>query len=45
MFNPPPPDLNDREPLIYTASTSEIWYRSHRIGHDPVFFGENQAHR
>jgi hypothetical protein len=45
MFNPPPADLNDREPLIFTASTSDVWYRSHRTGHTPVFFGESQAHR
>lgn len=45
MFNPPPADLSDREPLIYAASDSEIWYRSHRSGHDPVFFGRSKAQR
>jgi hypothetical protein len=45
MFNPPPADLSDREPLIHTASTSEAWYRSHTLGYDPVFFGKSRAHR
>jgi hypothetical protein len=30
MFNPPPADLNDREPLIHEAAPSEIWYRTYR---------------
>ena len=31
MFNPPPADLSDREPLLHVASTTEFWYRSHRV--------------
>jgi len=45
MFNPPAADLHSREPLIYNASTKAIWYRSHKTGRDPVFFGKNRAHR
>ena len=45
MFNPPPADLHRREPLIYNAPTTAIWYRSHQTGLDPVFFGKNRAQR
>jgi hypothetical protein len=45
MFNPPPGDLDRREPLIYAASTTEVWFRSHKTGYDPLFFGRNQAQR
>jgi hypothetical protein len=45
MFNPPPADLHSREPLIYAASTIEIWCRSHKRGHDPVFFGRDKSNR
>lgn len=45
MFNPPPADLNDREPLIYPALPAESWYRSYRIGNSPVFFGKSHANR
>jgi hypothetical protein len=45
MFNPPPSDLRDREPIIYSASKALVWYRSHPDGRDPVFFGRNRAHR
>jgi hypothetical protein len=45
MFNQPPADLHLRDPLIFTAVTTQIWYRSHRDGHDPVFFGRAQAQR
>jgi hypothetical protein len=43
MFNPPPADLHSREPLIYAASTAQIWYRSHKTGRDAVFFGRNRT--
>ncbi len=45
MFNPPAADLNRREPLIYTAPPTAVWYRTHRVGHDPIFFGKNKVHR
>ena len=45
MFNPPTAALNSREPLFYKASTTTIWYRSHKTGRDPVFFGKNRTHR
>ena len=45
MFNPPAAHLHSREPLIYTAATTSIWYRSHKTGRDPVFFWKNKAHR
>ncbi len=45
MFNPPPADLHDRDPLIYTVSTTDTWFRSYQTGRDPVFFGRNRAHR
>lgn len=45
MFNPPPADLHSREPLIYTASTTALWCRSHKAGYDPIFFGRNRAQR
>ncbi len=45
MLNPPPGDIDRREPLSYSASASEIWFRSHRSGYNPVFFGKNRAQR
>ncbi len=45
MFNPPPADLNDREPLIHHASPADFWYRSCRIGESPIFFGRNKSGR
>jgi hypothetical protein len=45
MFNPPPADLSDREPLFHVASTTEFWYRSHRGGNSPIYFGKSQTHR
>lgn len=45
MFNPPPADLDDREPLIYTASAKDVWYRSYQTGREPIFFGKGRAHR
>lgn len=45
MFNPPPADLNDREPLIHEAAPSERWYRSYRDENTPVFFGATGANR
>ena len=45
MFNPPPADLNHREPLIYLASPADLWYRSHRIGNAPIFFGRSKSRR
>lgn len=45
MFQPPPADLHDREPLIYTASRQDVWFRSYRTGCDPVFFGRTGANR
>jgi hypothetical protein len=45
MFNPPPADLSDREPLFHVASTTEVWYRSHRLGNSPIYFGKVRTHR
>jgi hypothetical protein len=45
MFNPPPADLNDREPLIYSAAPAEFWYRSYRVGNSPIFFGKSRTNR
>jgi hypothetical protein len=45
MFNPPPGDLNDREPLIHLASPADFWYRSYRIGNAPIFFGRSKSRR
>ena len=45
MFNPPPPDLDDREPLIHLGSPADFWYRSYRIGNSPIFFGRSKSHR
>jgi hypothetical protein len=39
MFNPPAADLHSREPLIYTPSTTAIWYRSHKAGRNPGDYG------
>ena len=44
MFNPLPADLSDREPLFHVASTTEFWYRSHRVGNSPIYFGKSQTH-
>jgi hypothetical protein len=43
MFNPPPADLNDREPLIHHASPGELWYRTYRIGSLPIFFSRSKG--
>lgn len=45
MFNPPPLDLDDREPLIHRATPADFWYRSYRIGNSPVFFGRSKSSR
>ena len=45
MFKPPPDDLHDRDPLIYTAPTAAVWFRTYQAGRDPVFFGRNRVHR
>ena len=45
MYNPPPADLNSREPLIYVASDAETWYRSHQTRYEPIFFGKGMSHR
>src|SRR5258708_5288270 len=45
MFNPPPADLSDREPLFHVASTTDFWDRSHRVGNSPIYFGKSQTHR
>jgi hypothetical protein len=45
MFHPPPADLSGREPLFHVASTTELWYRSHRVGNSPIYFGKSQTHR
>ena len=45
MFNPPPTDLNDRDPLIHVASPADFWYRSYRIGNAPIFFGRSKSRR
>ena len=45
MFYPPPADLHSREPLIYTAKATQVWWRSHRDGNNPVFFGRTRSNR
>jgi hypothetical protein len=45
MFNPPPGDLNDREPSIHLASPADFWHRSYRIGNAPVYFGRSKSRR
>ena len=45
MFSPPPADLHERNPLIYTVSTGDVWFRSYQTGRAPVFFGKNRVHR
>jgi hypothetical protein len=45
MHTPPPPDLDDRKPLIHNLKAGEIWYRSHQIAHEPVFFGKKKSQR
>jgi hypothetical protein len=42
MFNPPPGDLNDREPSIHLASPQIFLYRSYRIGNAPIFLRTQQ---
>ena len=41
----PPKDLADREPLIFWAQDSDVWYRSHQIDQPPVFFGKTMSCR
>ena len=45
MFNPPPSDLHKRDPLIYTCSAGQIWYRSYQVSHGPIFFGKGKLYR
>ncbi len=45
MFNPPPADLKNREPLLFTASVRETWFRSHEVARDGVFFGTTKSQR
>jgi len=45
MHTPPPPDLDDRKPLIHNLKAGEIWYRSHQIAHEPLFFGKKKSQR
>ncbi|NWF84899.1 MAG: RES family NAD+ phosphorylase [Bryobacteraceae bacterium] len=45
MFRPPPADLRDRHPLIFTAAKAHAWFRSYRAGRDAVYFGRHGFHR
>ena len=45
MFNPPPADLANRDPLIFVPPITTIWYRSHLLSKHPIFFGEAVANR
>ena len=45
MFNRPPADLKERDPLIYSADPSGAWYRTYRIGKTPIFFGKSGTNR
>lgn len=45
MLRRPPADLDRRDPLIYTASRSGVWFRTYQTGRDPIFFGRNRVHR
>src|SRR3954447_9212517 len=45
MFKPPPADLHDRDPLIYTASRADVWFRTYQTGRAPIFFGRNRVYR
>lgn len=45
MFNPPPGDLHDLEPLIFELQRDQVWWRSHQAANHPVFFGRSKGHR
>jgi hypothetical protein len=45
MYNPPPADLNSRDPLIFTPPNPTLWFRSHQLAKDPVYFGKGMAYR
>ena len=45
MFDPPPADLVGRAPLIHVARAAEVWFRSHEVSLDPLFFGRSASHR
>jgi RES domain len=45
MYNPPPADLSSRAPLIHVSTEADIWYRSHSMDKDPLFFGNTITQR
>lgn len=45
MIHPPPEDLHDRHPLVFTAAKADVWFRSYRAGREPVSFARNGVHR
>jgi hypothetical protein len=45
MYNPPPADLADRTPFIHVAPAGSIWYRSHAMSKDPIYFGKGRCYR
>jgi len=45
MNYPPPPDLADREPLIFEVPAGQVWYRSHRVAYDAIYFGKGSQYR
>src|SRR6478736_5586851 len=45
MFKPPPADLHARDPLIYAASKTAVWFRTYQTGRAPIYFGTNRVYR
>ena len=41
----PPKDFSVWDPLIATLPVGSHWYRSHKLGHSPLYFGRTQLQR
>jgi hypothetical protein len=41
----PPPDLDERSPLLYTLESGAVIFRLHRAGLSPLYFGKTRDSR
>ena len=41
----PPPDLDERSPLLYTLESGAFIFRLHRAGFSPLYFGKTGGNR
>jgi hypothetical protein len=45
MYDPPPRDLANREPLIHVLRETDVWFRGHSMDKGPLFFGKTMTQR